>query len=79
MRKLDGGSRAGYVFNTTIAGIEDADALPDRRVEPALGSADHQRADPQTWLRGGFMKVGIVGENVDLTYEQNIWAPDRTR
>ena len=65
--KLDAGVRAGYVFNTTIAGIEQADACliigSNPRVEaPILNARLRKRAGA-----GGF-RVGVVGENADLTY-----------
>ena len=65
--KLGGGSRSGYVFNTTIAGIEDADVCliigSNPRLEaPIINARLRKRAGA-----GGF-RVGIVGENVDLTY-----------
>jgi NADH-quinone oxidoreductase subunit G len=65
--KLDAGSRAGYTFNTTIAGIEDADAClivgSNPRVEAPIINA---RLRKRT-LAGGF-KIGLVGEAADLTY-----------
>tara|TARA_B100000676_G_scaffold49901_1_gene48965 strand:- start:3086 stop:5146 length:2061 start_codon:yes stop_codon:yes gene_type:complete len=65
--KLGGGSRSGYVFNTTIAGVEDADVCliigSNPRLEaPIINARLRKRAGA-----GGF-RVGIVGENVDLTY-----------
>ncbi len=65
--KLDAGSRAGYTFNTTIAGIEDADACliigSNPRLEaPIINARLRKRA-----LAGGF-RVGLVGEAADLTY-----------
>jgi len=65
--KLEAGTRTGYVFNTTIAGIEDADAClivgSNPRLEaPIINARLRKRAGA-----GGF-KVGVVGENVDLTY-----------
>ena len=65
--KLDSGSRAGYTFNTTIAGIEDADACliigSNPRLEaPIINARLRKRA-----LAGGF-RVGLVGEAADLTY-----------
>jgi len=64
---LDASCRAGYVFNTTIAGIEDADACliigsNPRREAPLVNARLRKR-----YLMGGF-KVGLIGENVDLTY-----------
>ncbi len=65
--RLDSGTRAGYLFNTTIAGIEQADAClligTDPRREAALVNARLRKR----WLMGGF-KIGLIGPNSDLTY-----------
>ena len=45
--KLGGEGRASYLFNSTIAGIEEADAILIGRHKSALGGAARQRADPQ--------------------------------
>ncbi|MBO6755563.1 MAG: NADH-quinone oxidoreductase subunit G [Roseibium sp.] len=60
--------RASYIFNTTIQGIEEADAIMligsnPRREAPVLNARIRKR-----WLHGG-MDVGIIGENADLTYD----------
>jgi NADH-quinone oxidoreductase subunit G len=60
--------RASYVFNATIAGIEDADALliigsDPRKEAPVLNARIRKR-----WRMGGF-PIGVVGERVDLTYD----------
>jgi NADH-quinone oxidoreductase subunit G len=64
---LDPSCRAGYVFNTTIAGIEQADAClligTNPRVEAVMVNARLRKR----WLRGGF-KVGVIGPKRDLTY-----------
>ena len=64
--KLDG-ARAGYLFNTTIAQIEDADAIliigADPRWEASLVNARIRKR----YLRGG-LKVGVIGTQRDLTY-----------
>ena len=65
---MDAGAAASYRFNTTIAGIEDADACliigSDPRVEaPVLNARLRKR-----YLMGGF-KIGVVGEQRDLTYK----------
>ncbi len=66
--KVGGGASAGWRFNTTIAGIEEADALllvgTNPRWEASLVNARIRKR----WLQGGF-KVGLVGEAVDLTYD----------
>jgi NADH-quinone oxidoreductase subunit G len=65
---LDASRREFYLFNTTIAGIEEADALliigaNPRREAPVLNARIRKR-----WVHGGF-KIGLIGEHVDLTYE----------
>jgi NADH-quinone oxidoreductase subunit G len=60
--------RASYLFNTTIAGIEEADALlivgaNPRKEAPVLNARIRKR-----WRAGNFM-IGLIGEKVDLTYD----------
>ena len=66
--RIDASTRSGYLFNTTIAGIENADAClivgSNPRWEAALVNARLRKR----FLRGGF-RVGVIGEPVDLTYE----------
>ncbi|MDX1402165.1 MAG: NADH-quinone oxidoreductase subunit NuoG, partial [Kiloniellales bacterium] len=65
--KLDPGCRAGYLFNTTIAGAEEADAVlligTDLRRESPLLNARLRKS----FLHKG-LKVGLIGEQCDLTY-----------
>ena len=65
--KLDAGCRAGYLFNTTIAGIERADACllvgANPRVEAPIVNARLRKR----WLQGGF-RVAAIGPVLDLTY-----------
>ena len=67
--KLDPKSgRASYLFNATVAGIDDADSLliigsNPRRESPVLNARIRKR-----WLKGGF-KIALVGEKADLTYD----------
>ncbi|MBU6156677.1 MAG: NADH-quinone oxidoreductase subunit NuoG [Alphaproteobacteria bacterium] len=65
--KIGLGPRQGYLFNTTIAGIESADALllvgTDPRWEAPLINARIRK----TWLRGG-LKIARLGPAKDLTY-----------
>ena len=65
--KLTAGARAGYTFNTTIAGIEDADACLIVGSNPRLEAPIINARLRKRMVEGGF-KVGIVGEAVDLTY-----------
>ena len=64
---IDPSSRAGYIFNSTIAGIDQADAClligTDPRWEAALINARLRKRH----LRGGFA-VGSIGPKRDLTY-----------
>ncbi|SDE09811.1 NADH-quinone oxidoreductase subunit NuoG [Rhodospira trueperi] len=65
---LDPTDRAGYLFNPTIAGIEDADALlivgSDPRWEaPILNARIRKR-----YLKGKF-PIGVLGPRTDLTYK----------
>ena len=59
--------RASYIFNPSVEGIEDADALlivgsNPRRESPVLNARIRKR-----WLKGEF-PIGVVGEQADLTY-----------
>lgn len=64
---FDASQPAGYRFNTTIAGIEQADAIlligTNPRHEGTLINARIRKR----WLKGG-VQVGLVGEKVDLSY-----------
>ncbi len=64
--KLGGGPRQSYLFNSTIAGIDEADAIlligANPRLEAPVLNARLRRA----WLRGA--DIAIVGEAADLTY-----------
>ncbi len=60
--------RASYLFNATIAGIEQAGAAliigaNPRKESPVLNARIRKR-----WLRGDF-KISLVGERADLTYD----------
>lgn len=60
--------RESYLFNTSIQGIENADAIlligANPRVEAPLLNARIRKA----WLKGG-VEVGVIGEQADLTYD----------
>jgi NADH-quinone oxidoreductase subunit G len=61
--------RAGYIFNTTIAGIEQADALPaHRRFRPAQGSAAAQRPHPQALACAAASRSASSAPAPNLTY-----------
>ncbi len=65
--KLDGACRAGYLFNTTIAGIEQADAClligSNPRWEAPLVNARLRKR----YLQGGF-RVAAIGPVLDLSF-----------
>ncbi len=66
----DVSQRVGYTFNTTIAGIEKADAILLVGTNPRLEASLVNARIRKRWLRGG-LKVGVIGEQVDLTYPVN--------
>jgi len=60
--------RASYLFNATVAGIEQADGLMiiganPRREAPVLNARIRKR-----W-RNANLKIGVIGEKADLTYD----------
>jgi NADH-quinone oxidoreductase subunit G len=65
--RLGYGAREGWLFNSTIAGIEQAEALlivgsNPRREAPLLNARLRK-----SWFHGN-LKIGVVGEDADLTY-----------
>jgi NADH-quinone oxidoreductase subunit G len=65
--KLDAQSRAGYLFNTGIAGIEQADAVLLVGTNPRWEAAMINARLRKRFLAGG-LEVGLIGPAVDLTY-----------
>ncbi|MBT7953889.1 MAG: NADH-quinone oxidoreductase subunit G [Rhodospirillaceae bacterium] len=61
------GSRAGYLFNSTIAGIEEADAILIVGANPRLESPVLNARIRKRFL-GGNVSIGVIGEETDLTY-----------
>jgi NADH-quinone oxidoreductase subunit G len=59
--------RASYLFNATIAGIEDAGALLIVGSNPRREAAVLNARIRKRWLRGNF-EIALVGEAADLTY-----------
>ncbi len=60
--------RASYLFNATIPGIDEADGLMiigsnPRKEAPVLNARIRKR-----WRSGG-LKIGVIGERADLTYD----------
>jgi len=60
--------RSSYVFNSTIEGLESADAILLVGTNPRLEAAVLNARIRKRWRHGG-AAIGIVGERVDLTYE----------
>jgi len=62
--------RASYLFNSTVAGIDEADAIliigsHPRWESPVLNARVRKR-----WLKGDCL-IGVVGDQADLTYKYN--------
>ncbi len=62
--------RASYIFNSSIAGVDQADAIVvigsnPRREAPVLNARIRKR-----WLKGGVL-MGLIGPEADLTYKYN--------
>ncbi len=64
---IDASNRAGYLFNSTIAGIENADVILLVGTNPRKDAAMVNARIRKTWLANR-IKVGVIGENADLTY-----------
>ena len=66
--KLDAGARAGWLFNSTVAGIDEADAIllvgtNPRWESPVLNARIRRR------YRAGGVKIASIGPQLDLTYK----------
>ncbi len=59
--------RASYLFNATIAGLEQADAILLVGTNPRLEAAVLNARIRKRWRQGGLV-VGMVGDRADLTY-----------
>jgi NADH-quinone oxidoreductase subunit G len=62
--------RASYIFNPTIAGIEQADALLIVGSNPRKEAAILNARIRKRW-RTGQLKIGVIGERADLTYDHD--------
>jgi NADH-quinone oxidoreductase subunit G len=60
--------RASYIFNPTIAGIEQADALLIIGANPRKEAAVFNARIRKRW-RTGQLKIGMIGPKADLTYD----------
>ena len=62
--------RASYLFNSTIAGIDQADAIMIIGSNPRLEAPVLNARIRKRWLKGGVL-IGVIGERADLTYTYN--------
>jgi NADH-quinone oxidoreductase subunit G len=63
-----GARRASYIFNPTIAGIDQADALLIIGSNPRKEAAVLNARIRKRW-RTGQLKIGVIGAKPDLTYD----------
>ena len=62
------GPRQSYLFNSTIDGIEDADAVLIIGANPRLEASLVNTRLRKAWIEGG-MEIGLIGDAEDLTYK----------
>ncbi len=65
---LGAGPRESWLFNSTIAGLEAADALLLVGANPRLEAAVLNARIRKMWLSGR-TRIGLIGEAADLTYD----------
>lgn len=65
---LGDGPRESWLFNSTVAGIEEADLVLLVGVNPRLESPVLNARLRKRWLAGA-LRVGVIGEQADLTYD----------
>ncbi|MFN3910480.1 NADH-quinone oxidoreductase subunit NuoG [Hyphomonas sp.] len=61
------GARERYIFNPTLMGVEDSDALLLIGTNPRTDAAVWNARIRKSWLWGS-LKVALIGEAADLTY-----------
>jgi NADH-quinone oxidoreductase subunit G len=62
--------RASYLFNSTIAGIDEADAIMIIGANPRIEAPVLNARIRKRWLKGNCL-IGMVGQKLDLTYPHN--------
>ena len=73
--KIDPGlGRAGYLFNSTIEGIEQADAILLVGANPRAEAAVLNARIRKRWRQGG-LAVGLIGEKTELAYPVELIGP----
>ena len=65
---LGAGPRESWLMNSTIAGIEDADVILLVGTNPRLEAPVFNARLRKRWLAGA-LRVGVIGEQADLTYK----------
>jgi NADH-quinone oxidoreductase subunit G len=65
---LGGGARESWLFNSTLEGIEDADAILLIGTNPRLEAPVFNARLRKLWLAGR-ARIGVIGERADLTYD----------
>ncbi|MGJ3258809.1 MAG: NADH-quinone oxidoreductase subunit NuoG [Rhodospirillales bacterium] len=66
--RIDPSVRAGYIFNSSIAGIENTDALLLVGTNPRVEAAVLNARIRKRYLMGKF-PIGVIGEAADLRYD----------
>ncbi len=67
--------RASYLFNATIAGIDEADAILIVGSNPRLEAPVLNARIRRRWRQGGLL-VGLIGDKADLGYAYNHLGTD---
>ncbi|HWF00408.1 MAG TPA: NADH-quinone oxidoreductase subunit NuoG [Caulobacteraceae bacterium] len=67
---LGAGPRESWLFNTTIEGLERADAVLFVGANPRTDAAVLNARLRRLWL-GNRLRVGVIGEAIDLTYDHD--------
>ncbi|MFC3069978.1 NADH-quinone oxidoreductase subunit NuoG [Phenylobacterium soli] len=65
---LGDGPRASWLFNSTLAGIEEADVVLLVGTNPRLEAPVFNARLRKRWLAGA-LRVGVIGEQADLTFD----------
>jgi len=66
--KIGNADRSAYLFNTTIMGVEEADAILLVGTNPRLEAPLVNTRIRKTWIEGN-LNIGVIGEAADLTYD----------
>ena len=59
--------RASYLFNATVAGIDEADAIVLIGTNPRLEAPVLNARLRKRWVKGN-VEISVIGQNADLTY-----------